>query len=146
MTTTNISHVVRSNVIRGFGNAIPCIRCQRSIFSLTAERFPAAKVNRKLFSHSTRASEDSIPFKKYGMAQPRSSTDEPREPKMIRKAYVALGSNIGDRVAWIEQACKEMDMRGIKVTRTSSLWETEPMYVLDQDKFVNGACEVSFYP
>ncbi|KAL0933176.1 folic acid synthesis protein [Colletotrichum truncatum] len=57
-------------------------------------------------------------------------------------AYVALGSNLGDRVGWIEQACAEMDRRGIKVKRTSSLWETEPMYVLDQDRFVNGACEV----
>ncbi|KAL1845860.1 hypothetical protein VTK73DRAFT_421 [Phialemonium thermophilum] len=59
-----------------------------------------------------------------------------------RKAYIALGSNLGDRVAWIEKACREMDARGIHVTRTSSLWETEPMYVLEQDKFVNGACEV----
>ncbi|KAI1461563.1 Dihydropteroate synthase [Annulohypoxylon moriforme] len=57
-------------------------------------------------------------------------------------AYIALGSNVGDRVAMIEQACKEMDSRNIKVKRTSSLWETEPMYVLDQDRFVNGACEV----
>lgn len=59
-----------------------------------------------------------------------------------RTAYIALGSNMGDRIGWIEKACKEMDARGIKVKRTSSLWETEPMYVLDQDRFVNGACEV----
>ena len=59
-----------------------------------------------------------------------------------RKAYVALGSNLGDRVAMIEQACQEMDARGIAVKKTSGLWETEPMYVLDQDRFVNGACEV----
>jgi len=59
-----------------------------------------------------------------------------------RVAYIALGSNMGDRIAWIEKACNEMDARGIKVKRTSSLWETEPMYVLDQDRFVNGACEV----
>ncbi|KAI1336282.1 Dihydropteroate synthase [Xylariaceae sp. FL0016] len=57
-------------------------------------------------------------------------------------AYIALGSNMGDRVAMIEQACREMDTRGIKVKRTSSLWETEPMYVLNQDRFVNGACEI----
>ncbi|KAK8106263.1 Folic acid synthesis protein fol1 [Apiospora kogelbergensis] len=63
-------------------------------------------------------------------------------PAPKRKAYVALGSNLGDRVAMIEQACRELDARGIKVKRTSSLWETEPMYVLDQDRFVNGACEV----
>ncbi|GAB0136342.1 hypothetical protein EsDP_00004645 [Epichloe bromicola] len=59
-----------------------------------------------------------------------------------KKAYIALGSNLGDRVAEIEKACNEMDRRGIRVKRTSSLWETEPMYVLDQDHFLNGACEV----
>ncbi|KAF7542780.1 hypothetical protein G7046_g10114 [Stylonectria norvegica] len=59
-----------------------------------------------------------------------------------RTAYVALGSNLGDRVAEIERACNEMDKRGIRVKRTSSLWETEPMYVKDQNRFVNGACEV----
>ncbi|KAG6366447.1 hypothetical protein INS49_000624 [Diaporthe citri] len=62
--------------------------------------------------------------------------------KRPRKAYIALGSNLGDRIAEIERACREMDARGIAVTRTSSLWETEPMYVTDQDRFVNGACEV----
>lgn len=56
---------------------------------------------------------------------------------------MALGSNMGDRVAMIEQACKEMETGGkIKVLRTSSLWETKAMYVVDQDMFVNGACEV----
>ena len=59
-----------------------------------------------------------------------------------RTAYIALGSNMGDRIAWIEKACNEMDARDITVKRTSSLWETEPMYVLDQDRFVNGVCEV----
>ncbi|KAI0099917.1 Dihydropteroate synthase [Nemania sp. FL0031] len=69
------------------------------------------------------------------------SDTEASMPK-TRTAYIALGSNLGDRVAMIEQACREMDARGIRVKRTSSLWETEPMYVLDQDRFVNGACEV----
>ena len=61
----------------------------------------------------------------------------------IKTAYVALGSNLGDRVAEIERACNEMDRRGIRVRRTSSLYETEPMYVADQARFLNGACEVS---
>ena len=63
-----------------------------------------------------------------------------------RTAYIALGSNLGDRIGWIEKACNQMSARGIMITRTSSLWETEPMYVLDQDSFVNGVCEVSFVP
>ncbi|KAI3402081.1 hypothetical protein diail_10 [Diaporthe ilicicola] len=62
--------------------------------------------------------------------------------KRPRKVYIALGSNLGDRIAEIERACREMDARGIIVKRTSSLWETEPMYVTDQDRFVNGVCEV----
>jgi 7,8-dihydro-6-hydroxymethylpterin-pyrophosphokinase (HPPK) len=66
-------------------------------------------------------------------------TDAPR----IHRAYIALGSNLGDKFGWIEKACNEMSARGIKVKRTSSLWETDPMYVVDQDIFVNGACEVS---
>ncbi|PHH65273.1 hypothetical protein CDD81_2685 [Ophiocordyceps australis] len=35
-----------------------------------------------------------------------------------------------------------MELCGIRITRTSSLWETEPMYVLDQANFINGVCEV----
>lgn len=60
-----------------------------------------------------------------------------------RHVFVALGSNMGDRTAMIEQACKEMESSGnIRIVRTSSLWESKAMYVLDQDNFVNGACEV----
>ncbi|KAF3407759.1 Folic acid synthesis protein fol1 [Talaromyces pinophilus] len=60
----------------------------------------------------------------------------------VHKAYIALGSNIGDRIAMIERACAEMNRVGIKVKRTSSLFETAPMYVLDQEPFLNAACEV----
>lgn len=58
------------------------------------------------------------------------------------RAFIALGSNLGDRVEMIEKACLEMDRAGIKVKRTSSLFETTPMYVLDQGTFMNGVCEV----
>ena len=58
------------------------------------------------------------------------------------RAFIALGSNLGDRIEMIEEACRRMSERGIRIIRTSGLWETEPMYVLDQDRFVNGACEV----
>lgn len=59
------------------------------------------------------------------------------------RAFIALGSNVGDRVANIQRACALLESGGhSKVARTSGLWETEPMYVADQDKFLNGACEV----
>ena len=60
------------------------------------------------------------------------------------RAFIALGSNLGDRIAMIEKACKEMEVRdNIRIVRTSSLWETKAMYVLDQGNFINGTCEVS---
>jgi 2-amino-4-hydroxy-6-hydroxymethyldihydropteridine diphosphokinase/dihydropteroate synthase len=112
------------------------------------------RADNRLFSLSTRRVSDSLAFKKYtlppnykpgagidlpaGMSASEAAGAAPRK----RTAYIALGSNIGDRIGWIERACNEMDARGIRVKRTSSLWETEPMYVLDQDRFVNGACEV----
>jgi 2-amino-4-hydroxy-6-hydroxymethyldihydropteridine diphosphokinase / dihydropteroate synthase len=70
-------------------------------------------------------------------SHPRNSENQTK-----RKAYIAFGSNLGDRIGMIERACNEMSKRGIQVLRTSSLWETEPMYVLDQNSFINGACEV----
>ncbi|KAK4235286.1 Dihydropteroate synthase-like protein [Achaetomium macrosporum] len=104
------------------------------------------------FSRSARRAADIPAFKRYTLPQkykPSASIDlpakmsgVPEEAPRKRTAYIALGSNMGDRIGWIEKACNEMDARGIRVKRTSSLWETEPMYVLDQDRFVNGACEV----
>jgi 2-amino-4-hydroxy-6-hydroxymethyldihydropteridine diphosphokinase/dihydropteroate synthase len=61
-----------------------------------------------------------------------------------KKTYVALGSNIGDRVTNIEAACREMARAGIRVLRTSSLYETKAMYLESQAPFINGVCEVSF--
>ena len=58
------------------------------------------------------------------------------------RAYVALGSNVGDRVNHIQSACQRMKDRGIAVVRTSPLYETTPMYLEDQQNFVNGVCEV----
>lgn len=55
---------------------------------------------------------------------------------------LALGSNVGNRIGMIEQACEEMTRRGIGVVQTSSLYETEAMYKTDQPSFVNGVCKV----
>ncbi len=59
------------------------------------------------------------------------------------RAYIALGSNVGDRVGNIESACRMMSYSGIKVLRTSALYETNPMYYEDQGTFINGVCEVN---
>ena len=58
------------------------------------------------------------------------------------RAYLALGSNLGNRVEMIESAVREMSERGLTVLRTSALYETKPMYLENQDPFINGVCEV----
>lgn len=58
-------------------------------------------------------------------------------------AFIALGSNLGDTLSNIESACNLMDADpGIRVEKTSALYETAPMYVEDQGRFLNGACEI----
>jgi dihydroneopterin aldolase/2-amino-4-hydroxy-6-hydroxymethyldihydropteridine diphosphokinase/dihydropteroate synthase len=56
--------------------------------------------------------------------------------------FVALGSNLGDRYKNINDAVVEMERRGLKVKKTSSLYQSAPMYVTDQPTFLNGVCQV----
>ena len=72
-----------------------------------------------------------------------SAATEEENKSGSHKAYIALGSNMSDRQSLIELACREMDRRGVYVRRTSSLYETKPMYYQDQNLFLNGVCEVS---
>jgi hypothetical protein len=76
------------------------------------------------------------------LEQSERSMSDPEARQRQRRAYIALGSNIGDRIATIESACHVMHDRGLKVTRTSALYETKAMYMEDQQNFINGACEV----
>lgn len=58
-------------------------------------------------------------------------------------AYLCLGSNIGDKVGYLQQAVKMLTASGmVTVVRTSALYETEPWGNKDLDWFVNGVIEV----
>ncbi|MEI7475015.1 MAG: 2-amino-4-hydroxy-6-hydroxymethyldihydropteridine diphosphokinase [bacterium] len=53
-------------------------------------------------------------------------------------AYIGLGSNIGDRLGYIQQSCKMLnDIEGIQVVECSSFYETEPFGYKEQEWFVN---------
>lgn len=41
--------------------------------------------------------------------------------------YLALGSNLGDRLANLRAALHALEMAGLRVTATSSVWETDPI-------------------
>jgi 2-amino-4-hydroxy-6-hydroxymethyldihydropteridine diphosphokinase len=58
-------------------------------------------------------------------------------------AYLCLGSNIGDKIGYLQQAVKLLTESGkVTVVRTSALYETEPWGNKDLDWFVNGVIEV----
>ncbi|KAI9298581.1 Dihydropteroate synthase [Neoconidiobolus thromboides FSU 785] len=57
-------------------------------------------------------------------------------------ALIAFGSNLGDRYKNIVDGIKSLKEAGCELLDTSFLYETAPMYVLDQPKFLNGACKV----
>jgi len=57
--------------------------------------------------------------------------------------FIALGSNIGDRVGNIRRAVDSLEKEGQVVVRTGRMYESEPMYVEDQARFINTVIEVS---
>ena len=60
----------------------------------------------------------------------------------MKTAYLALGSNIGDREANLRDAVRRMESEGIRVVARSSLYETVPQELLDQPSFLNAVVEV----
>jgi len=57
-------------------------------------------------------------------------------------AFVALGSNLGDREGNLRTALKHLQENGVEVVKVSSFIETEPYGLTDQPGFVNGVCQV----
>ena len=58
-------------------------------------------------------------------------------------AYLSIGSNIGDKEQFLNNAVKKLDEDcNIKVTKVSKFIETEPYGNVEQDKFLNGCLEI----
>lgn len=61
----------------------------------------------------------------------------------VRIAYLGLGSNMGDRRGNMEEGIRLLNERGVKVVKSSSVWETEPVgEILDQPDFLNACLAV----
>jgi len=61
----------------------------------------------------------------------------------VERAYVGLGSNLGDRETTIRRALELLDARpGVGLAAVSTLRETEPWGLVDQPPFLNGAAAV----
>jgi 2-amino-4-hydroxy-6-hydroxymethyldihydropteridine diphosphokinase len=58
----------------------------------------------------------------------------------MARAYVGLGSNLGDREGTLRRAVDSLGAeKGVTVVGVSPLRETEPVGVVDQPRFLNGA-------
>ncbi len=57
-------------------------------------------------------------------------------------AFVALGSNLGDREGNLRRALELLSQNGVEIVKISKFIETEPYGVIDQPRFLNGVCQV----
>lgn len=57
--------------------------------------------------------------------------------------YLGLGSNLGDRVGYVQQATSLLaGVEGVKIIRTSSLYETQPWLEKETTWYVNAIVEI----
>jgi len=58
-------------------------------------------------------------------------------------AYLGLGSNIGERISYIQRVITELnDSRNINILKESSIFETEPWGNIDQDNYLNSVLKI----
>lgn len=77
------------------------------------------------------------------MPRPTELSTPHRTPSPPSTAYIALGSNLGDRAASLRAALQLLDETdGVRVLRVSSFHETEPEGGPPQEKFLDAAAEI----
>jgi 2-amino-4-hydroxy-6-hydroxymethyldihydropteridine diphosphokinase len=60
----------------------------------------------------------------------------------LKIAYLALGTNIGDRLANLADARERIATSEIRIVHESSIYETAPREMLDQPHFLNQVIEI----
>ena len=66
----------------------------------------------------------------------------------MKTVYLSLGSNVGDRSGYLQQAVEMLNGAGVEVVRASSVFETEPLELREQNWFLNMAveCRTDLFP
>jgi 2-amino-4-hydroxy-6-hydroxymethyldihydropteridine diphosphokinase len=61
---------------------------------------------------------------------------------IMAKAFIGIGSNLGNRVEHCDNAIKLLETGGISVLKRSVMIETKPWGVTDQPEFINMVIEI----
>ena len=56
--------------------------------------------------------------------------------------YIALGSNVGDRAAYLREGLERLAAAGVEILAASSVWETQPVGETGPGWFLNMAARV----
>ena len=66
----------------------------------------------------------------------------------MKKIYLGLGSNVGDRRATLERALEALNATDLRILRPSPIYETEPQGLREQEWFLNlvAEAETSLFP
>ncbi len=68
---------------------------------------------------------------------------DPVEPSAVpRRAWVGLGSNLGERIDYLRQAVAALEDAGVRVVEASSVYETEPVGGPTQPPYLNAVVEL----
>lgn len=70
------------------------------------------------------------------------SIDQSSIINSMKRVYLSLGSNLGDRRGKIEKALEKLASENVRVMRVSSYYKTEPVDYRPQPWFLNCAAEV----
>lgn len=69
-----------------------------------------------------------------------------QKTKIEAEAYIALGSNVGNRLENLQSAVEAISrLENTKVIKLSNIYETEPVGYVEQDKFLNMVIKIATY-
>jgi len=72
-----------------------------------------------------------------------SPAGEAAASRRHQRGYLGVGSNLGDRRAHLQAALDTLPRHGVRVLRSSSTYDTEPVgLILDQPEFLNACIEI----
>lgn len=61
----------------------------------------------------------------------------------IRRAYVGIGSNLGDRIGYVRMGISALTrLRECRLISCSSLYRSTPVGIVDQPDFINAVCRI----